>query len=89
MSKRNWIWGSVLGMTFGLGLALGASQPAEARSPSGQTACFRWNYPSNPSCGLMFNGASECKPRPSVNSAGSAEAREYCQPTNGGPCPCQ
>ncbi len=39
MTKRNWIWGTVLGVTFGLGLALGVAQTAEARSPSSGGPC--------------------------------------------------
>ena len=44
MTKRNWIWGTVLGVTFGLGLALGVAQTAEARSPSSGASHRARNY---------------------------------------------
>ena len=57
-----------MGLTFGMGLALGASQPAEARSPSRGASNQPRNY-----CTTGDSGTLCC-----VNEAGAAFLARLC-----------
>lgn len=77
MSKRNWMWGAVLGVTFGLGLALGASQTAEARSPS-SGGCGACRQRVMDSCCQRVTGDTECQGNAAAIGQCGREASSQC-----------